>query len=266
MEFSEVLKINKIEILQDKIYSLDKAISSIAASRNANKIKESYSNLSDSGCFSIKKMWSVKKKLNLNNNDVPTAKFDNFGNLITSRKSLLLMYENEYKLRLEEKQPWKGYEEMHSLHEQLFNFRNKIALQRKTENWKISQILSVCEKLKNSKARDRHGMVYELFKPQFAGEDLHFSLMTLFNLIKEKMIIPDFLQIMSITSFTKSRGNRNLISHERGVFNLPKLHSILNHLIYNECYEVIDKNLSYSNAGGRKGRSIRDHLFSCALG
>ena len=35
----------------------------------------------------------------------------------------------------------------------------------------------------------------------------------------------------------------------------------MDRLIYNECYETIDKNLSFSNAGGRKGRSVRDHLF-----
>ena len=122
MEFSEVVKIEKIEILQTKIHNLDEAISNVSATRNAQKIKDSYSNLSESGCFSIQKMWSVKKKLNLKSNDVPTAKFDSFGNLITSRKSLLLMYENEYKLRLEEKRLWKGYEKMHLLHEQLFKY------------------------------------------------------------------------------------------------------------------------------------------------
>ena len=32
-------------------------------------------------------------------------------------------------------------------------------------------------------------------------------------------------------------------------------------LIYEDIYEKIDKNLSCSNAGGRKGRRCRDQLF-----
>ena len=36
---------------------------------------------------------------------------------------------------------------------------------------------------------------------------------------------------------------------------------IIDRLIYNDKYEDIDKNMSDSNVGGRKGRSIRNHLF-----
>ena len=40
-----------------------------------------------------------------------------------------------------------------------------------------------------------------------------------------------------------------------------KLRSIIDKLIYRDTYPVIDKQLSCSNVGGRKGRNIRDHLF-----
>ena len=36
---------------------------------------------------------------------------------------------------------------------------------------------------------------------------------------------------------------------------------VIDKLIYNEKYEIIDKNMSSSNIGGRKHRNIRDHLF-----
>ena len=32
-------------------------------------------------------------------------------------------------------------------------------------------------------------------------------------------------------------------------------------LVYNDVYDVIDTNMSDSNVGGRKNRSIRDNLF-----
>ena len=45
------------------------------------------------------------------------------------------------------------------------------------------------------------------------------------------------------------------------MFNVAKLRSILDKLIYVDAYPTIDEKLSCSNVGGRKGRSIRYHLF-----
>ena len=44
-----------------------------------------------------------------------------------------------------------------------------------------------------------------------------------------------------------------------GVFLL--LRSILDKVVYNDKYSIIDKSLSCSNIGARKNRNIRDHLF-----
>ena len=66
---------------------------------------------------------------------------------------------------------------------------------------------------------------------------------------------------MSITSFHKNKGSKNDLSNDRGVFNLVKVRSLLDKLIYNDIYPVVDAALSQSNIGGRRGRNIRDHLF-----
>ena len=66
---------------------------------------------------------------------------------------------------------------------------------------------------------------------------------------------------MSITSIHKNKGSKSLLSNECGIFNLSKLKSLMDKLIYEDIYEKIDKNLSCSNAGGRKGRGCRDQLF-----
>ena len=42
---------------------------------------------------------------------------------------------------------------------------------------------------------------------------------------------------------------------------MVKIRSILDKLIYNDKYSIIDRNISPSNIGGRKERNIRDHLF-----
>ena len=104
-------------------------------------------------------------------------------------------------------------------------------------------------------------MIFELFKPQNAGGDLLASLLIMFNEMKSNMFVPDFMKIMSITSFYKNRGNKDDLSNDRGVFNLVKVRSLLDKMIYNDIYPDIDKKLSQSNIGARRGRNIRDHLF-----
>ena len=71
------------------------------------------------------------------------------------------------------------------------------------QDWKTEKIKKLCKSLKNSKARDECGLVYELFKPPYAGPDVYESLTKLFNLAKKELSIPEFFETMSITSFTK---------------------------------------------------------------
>ena len=66
---------------------------------------------------------------------------------------------------------------------------------------------------------------------------------------------------MSITSIYKNKGSLSELSNDRGIFNVAKLRSMLDKQIYSDVYSVIDKKLSCSNVGGRKGRNIRDHLL-----
>ena len=150
---------------------------------------------------------------------------------------------------------------MKTLKERLFEYRYQIAGLTKTEDWKVSEIEKVCKTLKNSKARDECGFVYELFKEPYAGSDVFQSLAKLFNLSKKELDIPDFFELMSITSLYKNRGSKSDIGNERGIFNVSKVRSIFDKVIYSDVYEVIDKNMSFSNVGGRKQRNIRDHLF-----
>jgi hypothetical protein len=95
-----------------------------------------------------------------------------------------------------------------------------------------------------SKARDKCGFVYELFKEPYAGSDVFQSLSKLFILSKKELDIPDFFELMSITSLYKNRGSKSDVED--------------NKVIYSDVYEFIDKNMSFSNVGGRKQRNIRD--------
>ena len=113
--------------------------------------------------------------------------------------------------------------------------------------------------MKNNKARDGHGHVYELFK--YGGNDLKDSLIKMCNIIKQKQIYPEVLKPSNITSLYKRKGEKSDLNNDRGVFNVVKISSILDRLIYNDKYSTIDDNMSSSNIEDRKNHNIRDHLL-----
>ena len=47
----------------------------------------------------------------------------------------------------------------------------------------------------------------------------------------------------------------------RGVFRVTVFRSILDRLIYNDNYHIIDDHLTDGNVGARKYRNIRDNIF-----
>ena len=253
--------VSQIILVQVEIEEIEVLISNLTSMKNVKKIKEHFLTLSDSGSFGSQNMWRLKRKLNLKGADVPTAKKDLAGNLVTSRSGLLQLYKNTYIERLSHKEALKDYQPLQLMKETLFNMRFEIASYKQSDNWSADQVEKICKSLHNSKARDELGLVYELFKPPFAGQDVYQSLAKMFNEMKQKLEIPSFFEEMSITSFYKLKGLKSDLSNERGVFNVVKLRYILDKLIYKDAYPTMEQNLSFSNVGGRKGRNIRDHLF-----
>ena len=51
------------------------------------------------------------------------------------------------------------------------------------------------------------------------------------------------------------------MKNDRGIFILTVLKKILDNLIYQDNFDEIDNRMSDSNIGGRKNRSIKNHLF-----
>ena len=83
----------------------------------------------------------------------------------------------------------------------------------------------------------------------------------MFNNIKSELEIPDFFQKMTITSLYKNKGVKSDFKNQRGIFNVSRVRSIMDKVLYDDLYDIVDDEISCSNIGGRKGRNIRDHLF-----
>lgn len=52
-----------------------------------------------------------------------------------------------------------------------------------------------------------------------------------------------------------------MLSNERGIFILNLLRVLHDKLIYQDIFKMVDKSMSDCQVGGRKGRSIRNHVF-----
>ena len=86
------------------------------------------------------------------------------------------------------------------------------------------------------------------------------SLLILFNKIKNRGEVPEFMKTAVISTIPK-KGSKFLLKNERGIFVLSAVQTLLMRLLYNKKYETINENMSDSNVGGRKQMSCLNHIF-----
>jgi hypothetical protein len=206
------------------------------------------------------KTWRLKKKLAPKNVDeAPAAKKNKKGVLVTEKSELEKLYLETYIDRLKPNEVAEDLKDIVNLKNLLFGLRLNLCSKNQSEEWKMSDLEKVLKNLKNNKARDSHGHIYELFK--HGGRDLKLSLLKMFNLTKSLQVYPEIFQPSNISSIYKLKVIKDVLNSDRGVFNVVKLRSILDRLSYNDKYGLIDQSMSCSNIGARKHRNIRDHLF-----
>ena len=249
------------DLLIEELENVSEQISHICSDKN-KQIVEDFIGDNDSCLegFNQVKTWGLKKKLAPKNViDPPAAKKDRTGKLVTDRAELENLYLETYKARLSPNQISEDLVELKNLKEFLFSIRKQLAEKEVSKDWTVADLDIVLKSLKNNKARDAHGHVYELYK--YGGNDLKFSMLRMFNMIKRKQIYPKILQSSNISSFYKRKGDKSDLDNDRGVFNVVKIRSILDKLVYNDIYSKVDSSMSSSNIGARRKRNIRDHLF-----
>ena len=116
--------------------------------------------------------------------------------------------------------------------------------------------------MRNRKCRDAQGLINEIFKPGVEGADFKVSLLSLLNNTKKHLKIPHMMKVVNIALIPQP-GRRNLqhIENHRGIFLIHKFRSLLMRMLLNDNYDKVDQFMHDSNVGGRKGRSVMDHLF-----
>lgn len=252
---------NKIEA-ESKLTEIENRISELVSEKNAKKVINQFKGMSNiDGNFSNMKMWNVRKNICSKVPEPASAKQDKDGNLVTTKSALKKLYSENYTDRLSHKPIKKQYKELKQWKEMLCQERILLAKRNVSRDWDLDDIMKATKKLKNNKTRDPAGYINELFKPGIAGKDLTNALLKLANRMKSESVAPGVFTLADITSIYKNKGEKTKLENDRGIFRVMSIRQIIDNLIYEDEYPVIDKSMSYSNVGARKDMNIRNHLF-----
>ena len=247
---------------KDELKEVEEELADRCAKDNYKKIADEIAGIEcDTGGTHIGKLWQLRKKLCPNSRDPPTAMIDEFGNHLTSPSALEDLALKTYKKRLENRPIKETLEGIRIEKEELCEIRIDQARLNKTQPWSKDDLNKVLKQLKKNKSRDPSGYANEIFRPEVAGDDLKEALLLLMNRIKTEQIFPGALELCDISSIYKRSGSRNSYENYRGIFRTSIFRAILDRLIYNDEYAIIDSNLTDSNVGARKSRNIRDNIL-----
>ena len=250
------------KIAEEKLNEIENFLNENCSARNAETVKAFIQSAeNEDGNFSQLKLWKLKQKLCPKPHDPPMAKKDDKGNLITCPELLKNLYLKTYQDRLRNKEMKIELSDIFFLKEELWSSRLIELRNQTTSPWTKKQLKKALNSLKKNKTADPSELINEIFLEGCAGEDLENALLALLNGIKFSFHFPEYVLKENITTIFKNKGSRLELDNDRGIFILSSLKKILDKLIYLDKFEDIDRNMSSSNIGARRGRNIKDHLF-----
>ena len=245
-----------------EIQKIEKEISCLEADENSELIMKNFKRFSENPeNVNLQEVWKVLKTIGPKyTSPIPIAKRNFKGKLESNPAEIKKLLAQEYKQRLRSRPIRPDLGDLKERRKEIFEMHLKLAEGIKSTPWKMSDLDKALSDLKNNKARDPAGYINEIFKEGIIGLDLKKSLLDMFNLLKVKRIIPEFMRHPNITTVPK-RGSLTELVNERGIFRVDIIRYILMRIIYNEKYPEIDMNMSDSQMGGRKGKGCRNNLF-----
>ena len=253
---------HKEDVVED-LSKVEEEISSLSSEDNRNRVMNNFKCLANvDGSTNTMGVWNIKKKVFPKNAEsLPFAKKDTKGKVISSQNELKKLYLDTFTQRLRHRPIKPDFDQIKVLNETLCEKRLQIAASNKSKPWNHKQLLKVLSSLKSGKSRDPPGLINEIFKPGVCGNDLQIYLLMMMNKIRDTLFIPKYLEYATIVSIYKGRGDKMCLENDRGIFVVNIFRSILMKLSYQDKYQIVDRNMSDSNVGGRKNKNIRNHIF-----
>ena len=246
-------------VLELEAAMYEKKIAEAHGEKCKRTIKEQTKDLKLDEAFNPNAAWKLKKKLFPKSTDPPFAIYNKDKELVTNTKEILGLMKEEFTHRLRNREINPEFKELQEIKEYLCKLRLEITRRSEFVPWKMSDLVTAVNKLKNNKCKDPHGHVNELYK--HLGLNGMQSLLTFLNRIKEEIIIPGELKLSNVSTIYKGKGSKREVLNLRGIFKLPIVRNILDRLIYKDDHEQINVSMGPFQVGNQKRRSIRDHAL-----
>ena len=103
--------------------------------------------------------------------DVPTAKVDKEGNLITSTSALKQLYNDVFKERLRDREIKEDFNDISEMKMKMWKQNLTILRERNSRDWTMNDLEKAISRLKNNKSKDPNEMINELFMNEYVGTD-----------------------------------------------------------------------------------------------
>ena len=236
-------------------------IAEIAENKYHSVVEELKKMKPNNGKIDAQRFWKLKKKIFPKSRDPPSAMLDKFNNLLTTQAAIEARALEVYSERLQPNPTKENMKSLEAITNKLCDIRLELLKSINTEPWTMDDLDQAVKYLDRDKARDALGHANELFKDEVACTDLKLATLRFMNHMKKNHEYPEALNQCNITSIYKQKGSHKSFENYRGVFRVTVLRSILDRLIYNDNYHIIDRNLTDGNVGARKQCNIRDNIF-----
>ena len=246
----------------EEIEEVNKQIANFEADENRKKIIENFKFFSDNPeNIQMQGMWkSLKSLCPKLKPTLPAAKRNHDGKIISGQKEIKNLLAKEYKNRLRSRPVRQEFKSTKLRRKKIFQMKMRVANSNKTDPWTMRDLERALSDLKNNKSRDFEGYINEIFKDSIIGTDLKKSILLMYNNLKIKRLIPQYMNFANITTIHK-KGSKLDPKNERGIFRTPVTRYILMRLIYNSKYPTVDKNISDCQMGARKGKGCRNNIW-----
>ena len=191
---------------------------------------------------------------------LPTGVRNIENKVITNPDEKKVVILEHFKHRMRERPVKQEVKDIIHVKKELFEKRLKLDKGVRSPVYTLNELENTLNNLKSGKSRHPEHLITDVFKEDAMGDNLKLSLLIIMNKMKEEIIIPDCVRTANITMLHKKKDKLDL-KNWRGIFVSSVIRTILMKLIHERAYEKVAPNMTDSQIGAVRKKSVRNHIF-----
>ena len=179
----------------DKLDKIDEEISQECSDKEYEKLlKDVWELETEVGGTDSNNVWKqYRKAYPKKTRPTPTGIKNIEGKLIANPEEKKRVPLEHFKHRMRKRPVHEDVKNIADIQEDIFNMRLEESRKNKSLPFNMEELDMVLKSLKNGKSKDSNGYISELFKEGVIGSNLKQSLLLMFNLVKNELVIPECL-------------------------------------------------------------------------